>query len=121
MKLEIHGLDDLESKLKEGADLKLVKELIKKHGSQMEAQMMRNASFKGHYSNGVFVKPTGATKRSITMETSDRGFTAKVGPKTHYAPYLEYGTRKMSAQSFVRPAFYQQRTKFLNDLRKIMK
>ena len=43
MKLEIHGLDDLENKLKEGADMKLIKDMLKKHATQMHQKSMRDA------------------------------------------------------------------------------
>ena len=137
MKLEIHGLDDLESKLKEGADLKLVKDLMKKHGSQMQKNAMRRARV-----------DTGALKRSIQMSTEDGGFTVRVGSSMEYAPYVEYGTgiyasngmgrrtpwfyynaklghvvqtSGMMAKPFIRPSFYEQRNKLIKDLRKIMK
>ena len=137
MKLEIHGLDDLESKLKEGADLKLVKEVLKKHATQMHQSTMRKVP-----------ADTGALKRSIMLSMHDDGFTWRVKPLIKYAAYVEYGTgiyasngggRKtpwvyynaklgryvktqgMMAQPFVRPAFYEQRNKFMKDIRKIMK
>ena len=110
MKLEIHGLDDLENKLKEGADLGLVKDMLKKHATQMQQEAMRNAPV-----------DTGALKRYIMLSMYDGGFTWRVKSLINYSSYVEWGTRYQTAQPFIRPAFYQQRTKFLSDLRKIMK
>ena len=110
MKLEIHGLDDLENKLKEGADLKLVKDMLKKHATQMHQKSMRDAPV-----------DTGALKRYIMLSVHDGGFTWRVKSLINYGSYPEYGTRYQAAQPYIRPAFYQQRTKLLNDLRKIMK
>ena len=47
---------------------------------------------------------TGKLRASITpvIESWAAGY---VGTNTHYAPYVEYGTRKMPAQPFLEPAF----------------
>ena len=36
-------------------------------------------------------------------------------------PYLEYGTRFMDAQPFVRPAFDEQKEKFKDDMQKLVR
>jgi HK97 gp10 family phage protein len=84
-------------------DLKEVKQVIAKNGAKLQQTMQRNANFKGHFEGNKFVPPTGTTKRSISLEIIDGGLTAKVAPGTHYSVYLEYGTRYMSAQPFVKP------------------
>lgn len=45
---------------------------------------------------------TGATKNSIAASMD--GLSATVGPTTDYAPYLEYGTRRMAQRAFMGPA-----------------
>ena len=49
---------------------------------------------------------TGKLRASITpvIESWAAGY---VGTNTHYAPYVEYGTRKMDAQPFLEPAFLE--------------
>lgn len=49
---------------------------------------------------------TGALKNSIgvTFGGNAHGASATIGPTVHYAPYLEYGTHKMAAQPYMRPA-----------------
>ena len=49
---------------------------------------------------------TGKLRASITpvIESWAAGY---VGTNTHYAPYVEYGTRKMEAQPFLEPAFLE--------------
>ena len=64
---------------------------------------------------------TGQTKRSIGLEIKDDGLTAEVGPTTDYAPYVEYGTRYMVSQPFVRPARDEQAQKFKRDMDKLMR
>lgn len=91
-----------------------VKETIKKHGSELERTMKRNATFTKGYQ-------TGETKRSINTELRDAGYTASVKPTTEHAPYLELGTRFMGAQPFVNPSLKQQEPKFIKDIEKAMK
>ena len=49
---------------------------------------------------------TGKLRASITpvIESWAAGY---VGTNTHYAPHVEYGTRKMDAQPFLEPAFIE--------------
>jgi HK97 gp10 family phage protein len=76
--------------------------------------MQSKADFKKGYQ-------TGTTKRSIGIEIKDGGFTAEVGPETEYSPYLEYGTRYMQSQSFVRPSHEEQKEKFKSDMERLVK
>lgn len=111
---KITGADKLLSQLKKNANLGDVKRTVKLNGSELHRQMQRNATFTKGYQ-------TGETKRSIDLELKDNGFTSEVKPKTHYAPYLEYGTRFMSSQPFVKPSFDVQQKKFINDMRRLMR
>ncbi|MEK1451095.1 hypothetical protein HC021_08175 [Limosilactobacillus fermentum] len=46
--------------------------------------------------------------------------TVSVGPTTDYFPYLEYGTRFMSAMPTLKPAFDVQSQMFINELKRLM-
>lgn len=128
-KLEIKGLDKLEKALQEKYTLDDVKRVVRFNGQQLQRNMQRKADFRGHYEwkagvGKVFVKPTGTTKRSIAEDGTkflDKGLTVEVGPTTEYAPYVEYGTRFMEAQSFVRPAYEEQKQKFKSDMKRLVK
>lgn len=113
-KIKVTGLKELEKALKENATMDDVKKVVRHNGSQMQQKIQGNADFKGGYQ-------TGATKRSIGLEITDGGFTAEVEPKTEYSPYLEYGTRFMEAQPFVRPGFSEQKKKFKSDMEKLVR
>ena len=89
-----------------------VKRVVRKNGAEMTEKMISNADFDKGYQ-------TGTTKRSISIELEDSGFTAAAEPKTEYAPYLEYGTRFMEAQPFVKPAFDVQKEKFKRDMSRL--
>ena len=128
-KIKVTGLDKLQKKLKADVTLDDVKELVRKNGGQLQNKMQRNADFAKGYQ-------TGTTKRSIKLsgtEYLDGGFTVEVGPgeaplnkktelpATEYSPYVEYGTRYMAAQPFVRPAFEEQKEKFIKGMQRLVK
>lgn len=109
--IQIEGLEKLQKKLIENATLDDVKKIVKQNGSELTAKMVRKASFSKGYQ-------TGQTKRSIRLTIKDGGFTAEVGPETEYSPYVEYGTRFMTAQPFVRPTASIQKKYFYQILKK---
>jgi len=127
LRFELKGLEKLQSKLQRVAKMEEVEHIVEKHGEAMQKKAVNNASrFRGHYEgrgkNKHFVKPTGATKRSISVNSSKVGrFKYKVAPGTNYAAYVELGTRKMSAQPFIKPAFDNQKEEFKKDLERLVK
>ena len=127
LQFELKGLEKLQAKLQRVAKMEEVESIVEKHGEAMQKKAVNNASrFRGHYEgrgkNRRFVRPTGATKRSISVNSSkiDR-FRYRVAPGTAYAAYVELGTRKMSAQPFIKPAFDEQKKLFKNDLERLVK
>jgi HK97 gp10 family phage protein len=112
--IKITGIKELEAKLKKNATLDDARTVVKKNGAELQTLMTRNANFVKGYA-------TGTTKRSIRCTFTDLNLTATVEPTTYYSPYLEYGTRFMSAQPFVRPSFNIQKEIFKRELKKLMK
>lgn len=108
------GLDALQKGLMERAKMDAVKQIVKNDGAQMQSEMMRNAVFRKGYSQGT-------TQRSIDLRLKDGGMTADVGPTTNYSPYVEYGTRFMEAQPFVRPTFNHMKAVFKGHLNMLFK
>jgi HK97 gp10 family phage protein len=121
MRIKIEGVDELQKAFKDKVSLDDIKKVVRHNGAQLQNKTMQKANFKGHFEGKKFVKPTGTTKRSIALTIKDLGLTAEVEPTTEYSPYLEYGTRFMEAQPFVRPAYEEQKEKFKKDLEKLMK
>lgn len=113
-KIKFEGLDELEKKLKANVTMEDVKRVVRQNGAELQGKMQAKADFTKGYQ-------TGTTKRSIGLEITDGGLTADVGPETEYSPYLEYGTRFMEAQPFVRPALEEQAAQFKSDMRKLVK
>ena len=112
--IRVEGLDKLQKALKEKVTLDDVKNVVRNNGAELQQKMKKNADFTKGYA-------TGTTKRSIGLEMTDGGFAAEVGPETEHSPYLEYGTRFMDAQPFVRPAFNEQKEKFNRDMQKLVR
>lgn len=127
MRFELKGLEELQTKLKKVSKMEEVERIVEKHGADMQKKAVNNASrFRGHYEgrgkSKHFVKPTGATKRSISVNSGKIGrFKYRVAPGTDYAAYVELGTRKMSAQPFIKPAFDDQKKLFKDDLERLFK
>lgn len=112
--ISIDGVEDLVLRLNKNVKLDDAKRVVRHNGSQLQRKMQQNADFTRGYA-------TGTTKRSIYLLVEDMGLTAVVEPTTEYSPYLEYGTRFMSAQPFVKPAFNEQKEKFKADMDKLVR
>lgn len=112
--LRVVGLEKLINVLKENVTMDDVKRVVRTNGAQLNQNMVSKADFAKGYQ-------TGATKRSIHLEITEGGFTAEVGPETDYSGYVEYGTRFMEAQPFIRPALDEQASKFKSDMRKLVR
>ena len=114
MKMKVTGLKELQKALKDNVTMDDVKKVVRQNGSELQRKTQDNADFKKGYA-------TGETKRSIGLKITDGGFAAEVEPKTEYAPYLEYGTRFMDAQPFVKPAYDDQVQQFKKDMQRLVK
>lgn len=112
--LKVTGLVELARALKKNVRMDDVKTVVQKNGADLQRTMQQKADFKKGYQ-------TGTTKRSIHLNIKDGGFTSEVEPKTEYSPYLEYGTRYMEKQPFVKPALTEIEPKFNSDMRKLVK
>ena len=113
-RVELRGATELQVHLKKAVEKDLIKRVIRINGADLNATMVREAVFVRGYS-------TGATRRSITLNITDGGLTARVKPGTHYSVYVEYGTYKMTPQPFVRPALNSVKPKFIKDIERVMK
>ncbi|MGN1014285.1 MAG: HK97-gp10 family putative phage morphogenesis protein [Butyricicoccus sp.] len=110
--VKIVGVEKLERKLKKNVTLNDAKRVVRHNGADMQQKIQENADFAKGYQ-------TGTTKRSVGLNITNNGLTAESGPTTEYSEYLEYGTRKMEAQPFVKPGFDDQKRKFKKDMKKL--
>lgn len=108
MNFNLRGMDQLSAYLGRMVNFDDAREVVKMNGAELQKNMQRQAAV-----------DTGHMKRSITLTIN--GLTARVTPTAEYASYVEYGTRFMTAQPFVRPSFETQKQQFINDLLRIMR
>jgi HK97 gp10 family phage protein len=113
-KIKVEGIEELKLALKDGVTMKHVKSLIRFEGKELKEKIIRNADFEKGYQ-------TGTTKGSVDLIMKDDGLTADAGPTTEYSGYVEFGTRFMEAQPFVKPAFDAQKKQFKKDLQRLSK
>lgn len=104
------GINELRIALKKKTNLDAVKHIVRLNGAELQAKAQRNAPV-----------DTGTLKRSVGLELSSGGLVATVEPTAEYAPYLEYGTRYMEAQPYLKPAFNEQEKQFKRDMDKLVR
>ena len=108
--VRIDGFDKLEAKLKRNMDLGAVRPRVRKNGSEMHKKAQKNAPV-----------DSGNLKRNIELDITDNGLTAEVEPTADYAAYVEYGTRFMEAQPYLKPAYDEQKKKLIKDLNELVR
>lgn len=113
MGVKLEGFEEFKAKLKKNVKLEDVKTVVQYHGAEMQTTAQKVCP--------VARVHGGTLRDSITLELTDGGFTAEVAPHTNYADYVEYGTRFMPAQPYMRPAFIQESARFKKDLKKLTK
>lgn len=118
--LDVSGFDPLKAVLSTDKVNEKTRQNVKRGGMELFTEMQRQAHFHRYeYKNPDTPKPTGALKGSISLEFSPDGLTAVVGPHVYYAAYVEYGTRRMTAEPYARPAVDIIRPKFLRWMREM--
>ena len=92
IKVKIEGTEKLNKKLKQALekDLKATRKAVYFAVLKAEQKAKR-----------VCPVDTGRSKSSITHKVE--GLSGEVGTNVHYAPYVEFGTRKMKAQPYLKP------------------
>ena len=107
-KIKLEGMEKLQVKLKKNVQMNDVKRIVNSNGAALQESAQRKVPV-----------DTGNLKRSIELEIRDSGLTAEVEPTAEYAAYVEYGTRYMNAQPYMRPSYTAQKEKFKSDLKKL--
>lgn len=118
--IKLEGLAEFQKGLAKRIQLDDVKRIVSHNGAQLQRKAKDKAQFKGHYEGKNFVKPTGELRDSISIDIKDDGLTAVVEPTKDYAVYVEYGTRFMDSQPYLRPAYVEQLMKFKQDMHKLI-
>lgn len=118
-KIKLEGMEKLQVKLKKNVQMSDVKRVVKANGAALQEAAQRKAPVGTPQSTGIPGYVGGTLKRSIVLEIRYGGLTAEVEPTAEYATYVEYGTRFMNAQPYMRPSYNQQKEKFKSDMKKL--
>lgn len=118
-KNKLEGMEKLQVKLKKNVQMSDVKRVVKANGAALQEAAQRKAPVGTPQSTGIPGYVGGTLKRGIGLEIRDGGLTAEVEPTAEYAAYVEYGTRYMNAQPYMRPSYTAQKEKFKSDLKKL--
>ena len=110
MKIEIEGGDELVRSITKRVDADRVVPVIRRNTSQAQQKAMRLAAV-----------DTGFMKRSITMRIDITGLAGYIVAGASYSSYVEFGTRYMDSQPFMRPAAREQAPIFISDLRNLIR
>ena len=108
--IKVVGMDKLEKQLKKNVTLNDVKKVVRKNGVGLQKAAQKKAPI-----------DTGILKRSVGIDITDSGMTATVEPTAEYSAYVEYGTRFMKAQPYMKPALEEQEKLFKADMQKLVK
>lgn len=110
MGVKLSGMKELRNSLNSQSNIsKIVAPVVRQNGAELQQKAQRCAPV-----------DTGNLRRSIQLSIKDNGMTAEVAAAAEYSAYVEYGTRFMNAQPYVKPAFNEQKDIFINDLKKAM-
>ena len=109
MKATITGLENLRKGIAERQNFEPIKRVVKQNGAEFQKRAMTDVPV-----------DTGDLRRSILMHIQNAGFEALITPYLYYAGYVEYGTRFMAAQPYMRFNFRLQAYQFKKDMDKLM-
>jgi HK97 gp10 family phage protein len=108
--MNIIGAAEFKKALRDNATLNDLKKVVLMNGAELTSETQWNAPL-----------DTGTLERSITQTIKDGGLTSVTEPHTEYDGYVEFGTRYMAAQPYLRPAFKKQSKKFKQDMERLVK
>lgn len=106
--IRIDGLKELQAKLKKNCSLDDFKKVVKMRSAKLQERSKYYAPVR-----------TGYMRDHINLDITNNGFTGIVESHANYGAFVEYGTRKMGSQPYMRPAFFEQSKDFISDVRKL--
>lgn len=107
--LSFKGIPELSAKLKRNSDMTDVKNVVKVNTAELQTKSQRRVPV-----------DTGNLKRSIRNDIQDNGMTGKVSATANYAGYIEWGTRFIYPRRYMGNSYFEQRKKFIKDMKRLM-
>ena len=100
------GFDGLSKGMKKRLNMDAVKRVVKMNTAYLQCTAQDNVPV-----------DTGHLRDSIEIELKDNGMTGIVEPTAEYAAYVEFGTRKMTANPYLKPAWEAEKKQFKKDMK----
>ena len=110
MSYKLVGVEAIVDKLRKNVTLTEVKQVVATNGAEMPRHAHRLAPV-----------DTGRLAGSINLSIEDGGMTSVTRDGVDYGKYVDLGTRFMSAQPFMTPAYNLQAKKFKRDMEMLVK
>lgn len=114
----IGGLKPFQKKLLAKANRSAIQKVVRLNTAELTAGAQRRAPVSTEETNPG--GHHGQLRESITPSIEPDGMAGVVRAEVDYAEYVEKGTRFMAAQPYMKPAFEEQKPKFLRDLKKVI-
>lgn len=110
LKVEFEGFDKLRDKLNPNKYKQQLRDTVRVNGAELDSKAKKRAPV-----------DTGNLRREIRTKLEDDGLTSTTTSNADYSVYVEYGTRKQTAQPFMRPSFEEQKDQFVKDIKNVLK
>ncbi|BCJ86454.1 HK97-gp10 family putative phage morphogenesis protein [Effusibacillus dendaii] len=110
MSVEVDGLQQLFSGLDRLSDE--MRDAIWKQIKQSAKELRKDAQSRAP------ARADQRLKKSIRVQYDEDALEAVIGPKVFYAHFLEFGTVQQPAQPYMTPAFENQKSKYLDALKR---
>lgn len=108
--ITIAGLERTKARIHAALDTAVAKGVVKTYAAKLQREAMQKAPV-----------DTGNLKRSIMLNIAEDGMEATVTATAEYAAYVEYGTRFMDAQPYMKPAAEKIRPEFQEAMKHAVK
>ena len=108
--ITIAGLERTKARIHAALDTAAAEQVVKAYAAKLQQEAMRKAPV-----------DTGNLKRSIMLNIAEDGMEATVTATAEYAAYVEYGTRFMNAQPYMKPAAEMIRPEFQEAMKHAVK
>lgn len=114
-RVEVDGVEQLKSNFKK---------ISKTASNEVEQALINGALMVERDAKIKAPVDTGRLRQSLSYQEENFGSknpAVKVGTNVDYAPPVEFGTSKMAARPFLRPAFNENKDKILKEIAKAMR
>jgi len=100
-----------------------ISELAKKHPEALKDAIIKSVLVVEGKAKKAVPVLTGRLRSSITTEIkkAGQGYDGRIGTNVFYAPYVEFGTKRMSAKPYLFPAMKESRSDIIGFLTRAIK